>query len=80
MDETLHKKKKQSTSSDNSEGCSQDYSGIDLVSADPPGQESDTEMVDLIKDGRSEDTIDRQPLLMAESDMDTDGMSVGEGG
>ena len=77
MDETLRKKKKQSTSSDNS---SQDDSGFDLVSADPPGQESDTEMMDLMKDGRSEDTIDRQPLLMAESDMDTDGMSVGEGG
>ncbi|XP_064395465.1 uncharacterized protein LOC135342613 isoform X1 [Halichondria panicea] len=69
MDETLRKKKKQSTSSDNS---SQDDSGIDLVSADPPGQESDTEMMDLMKDGRSEDTIDRQPLLMAESDIDTD--------
>ncbi len=66
MDETLHKKKKHSTFSDDSD--------IDLVSADPPGQESDTEMVDLMKDGQSEDAIDRQPLLMAESDMDTDGM------
>ncbi|XP_064385510.1 uncharacterized protein LOC135334305 isoform X2 [Halichondria panicea] len=64
MDETLHKKKKHSTFSDDSD--------IDLVSADPPGQESDTEMVDLMKDGQSEDAIDRQPLLMAESDMDTD--------
>ncbi len=74
MDETLHKKKKHSTSSDDSEGSSQDDSGIDLVSADPPGHESNTEMVDLMKDGQSEDIVDRQPLMMAESDMDTDGM------
>ena len=76
MDETLHKKKKHSTSSDDSEGSSQDDSGIDLVSADPPGHESNTEMVDLMKDGQSEDIIDRQPLMMAESDMDTDGTCV----
>ena len=69
MDETL--KKKRSVSS---EGPSQEDSGIDLSSNDP-APESDTEMTDLMRGGESEGIISDQPLLMAESDLDTDGES-----
>ncbi len=83
MDETLHKKKKKASSpfGGDSESSSLEDSGIDLSSTDLPPTttdlllktESDTEMRYLVKGGEEGRTIDEQPLLMMESDVDTDG-------
>ena len=71
MDETLHKKSKSGKDLESSTP-SQEDSGIDLSSSNP-SPESDTEMTDLLRGSESEGVISDQPLLMAESDVDTDG-------
>ncbi len=76
MDETLIKKKKLSSTDDGSENSSLQDSGIDIASTDGPTVESDTEMIDLVKGEEKQRTVDQQPLLMAESDLDTDGTII----
>ena len=73
MDETLQKKRRMIYS----EGSTpSEEDSLSKLSPSDPSPESDTEMTDLLKGGESEEVISDQPLLMAESDVDTDGESA----
>ena len=84
LDETLHRKKKkphQYEPSDQSDEISTpsqntDDSGIELSASDPlmtpVREDSDTEMVDLSPTDNIQNDQDNDPILMADSDIDTD--------
>ena len=75
LNETLHEKSKSSEEMESSTP-SQEDSGISDLSSSDPAPESDTEMTDLLRGGESEGIISDQPLLVAESDVDTNGESA----